>query len=129
MDIPPIDVDLPPILESDPDARNWGMFCHLAGFAGYVVPIPGANIIGPLVVWQMKKDQYSFVDRCGKEALNFQITLFIALMVSIALCFVLIGFVLLPVVVVYGVVMKVLAAIKAANGEFYRYPFTLRLVS
>ena len=134
MDMPEVNPNIPPInppsgVEMNAEARNWGMFCHLAGFAGYVVPIPGANILGPLVVWQMKKDQIPFVDFCGKEALNFQITLFIALVVSAVLCIALIGFLLLPVVLVYGVVMKILAAIKAANGEYYRYPLTLRFVT
>src|SRR5207244_3380598 len=116
MNVPPVYPDGSPSgVEMNPEARNWGMFCHLAGFAGYVIPVPCANILGPLVVWQMKKDQFTFVDFCGKEALNFHITLAIAVLVSLAAMCIVVGFVLLPVVAVYGIVMTILAAIKASN--------------
>ena len=57
------------------DERTWAMFCHLSGFLGYFVVVPFASIIGPLVVWLLKKDASAFVDAHGKEAINFQITM------------------------------------------------------
>lgn len=62
-----------PAMEMDPQARQWGMLAHLVALAGFVFG-PLGIIIGPLIVWLMKKDQYSFVNSQGKEALNFQIT-------------------------------------------------------
>ncbi len=133
MDNPEVDPNIPPVtpsgVEMNPDARNWGLFCHLAAFIGFVVVFPGATIIAPLVIWQMKKAEFPFVDACGKEALNFQITLLIAFVISIPFCFILIGFAMIAFLGVYGIVMPILAAIKAANGEFYRYPYTWRLVN
>lgn len=109
------------------EARNWAMGCHLAALAGFVIPF--GSIIGPLVVWLIKKDESSFVDRQGKEALNFQITMLIAFLVCIVLAFILIGFLLMALVVIFDLIMIVLAAIKASEGEEFRYPIALRLVT
>jgi uncharacterized Tic20 family protein len=108
------------------DERMWGMLCHLSTFAGYLVPF--GNILGPLVVWLVKKDEFSFVDDQGKEALNFQISITIYSVVSGVLILALIGIPLLIAVIIFSVVMTVIAAIKANGGEYYRYPLTIRLV-
>jgi uncharacterized Tic20 family protein len=109
-----------------PEERDWGMFCHLAVFAGFLIPL--GNVIGPLVVWLMKKDRYPFVDFHGKEVLNFQLTLLVALLVSWVLVFVLIGFVLLPALAIAAVVLTIIGIIKAANGEYYRYPYSFKFI-
>jgi uncharacterized protein len=109
------------------DEKMWGMFCHLSSLAGFI-GIPFGNIIGPLIVWLIKKDEYPFVDDQGKESLNFQITLTIAAAVAFLSLFILIGFLLLPLVIVGGFVMTVIGTIKANNGEWYRYPLTIRLL-
>ena len=62
----------------------WAGFCHLAALAGYVVPMVG-NIVGPLVVWLMKKEEYPLVDDQGKESINFQISILIYVAVSAVL--------------------------------------------
>jgi len=105
------------------------MICHLAGLGGLipVVPVFG-SIIGPLIVWQIKKDEFGFVNDQGKEAVNFQITILIYLIVSAFLSFVCIGFVLLPAVVVFDLVFLLIAAVKANDGERYRYPLTIRFI-
>jgi uncharacterized protein len=94
--------------------------------AGLVIPF--GNIIGPLVVWLMKKNEIPFVDDQGKESLNFQITIAIALVVSFLLVFVLVGFLLLPAVGIFGLVFTIIAGIKANEGQTYRYPFAIRLI-
>jgi uncharacterized Tic20 family protein len=105
------------------------MFCHLAGIAGLlpVMPVIG-SIIAPLVIWQIKKDGSEFLDRHGKEAVNFQISILIYALVAGLLCFACIGFVLLPAVYIFDLVFLLIAAIKANNGEHYRYPLTIRFV-
>jgi len=109
------------------DEQNWAMFCHLAGLAGFVVPF--GNVIGPLVIWLIKKDTMPLVDRHGKEALNFQITVAIAAIVCVILMFVLIGFFLLIAVGIGALVLTIIATVKVSNGDFeYRYPFALRLI-
>ena len=110
----------------DKDARTWALICHLSALAGYVIPF--GNILGPLVVWMVKKDTHAFVDEQGKEAVNFQITVTLAVVVSVILIFVLIGFFLLAIVAVYSLVMMIIAAMKVNEGENYRYPYTLRLI-
>jgi hypothetical protein len=106
--------------------RTISMLCHVLGFAGYFVPF--GNVIGPLVLWLIKKDQSPMIDEHGKEALNFQLSITIYTIACIPLMFVLIGFPLMLAVVVLDVVCIILAAIKANNGEPWRYPLTLRLV-
>jgi uncharacterized Tic20 family protein len=118
--------------EISKDARMWAMFCHLAGLAGYVMPVVG-NVVGPLILWQIKKDEYEFVDKQGKEALNFQISMSLYIVIGSALCVITcIGAVLIPVVgVVVGIidlVFLLIAAVRANNGQSYRYPLAIRFV-
>ena len=115
------------------DARTWAMFCHLAGLAGFVIPVVLSGIIAPLIVWQMKKDEHPFINEQGKEALNFQISMPLYAMIGTAACFITcIGVVLIPFVVgaVYFVnlIFLIIAAIKANNGEHYRYPLSIRFI-
>jgi uncharacterized protein len=106
--------------------RQWGMFAHLAALFGFVFPF--GNLIGPLIVWQMKKNEMPFVDDQGKESLNFQITVSLAVFACILLMVIFIGILLLPIVGIAALVLTVIGGIKANNGERYRYPFALRLV-
>lgn len=118
----------------DPQQRQWALFAHLSALSAVVTGGLGA-IIGPLIIWLVKKDTMPFVDDQGKEALNFNITVGI---VSIVLLFlgtllvvILVGFLFYFIaflVGVYWLVMTIIAGIKANEGVAYRYPFTLRLV-
>jgi len=114
--------------EVSKDARTWAMFCHLAGLCGFVLPFVG-NIVGPLILWQLKKDEYPFVDEHGKEALNFQLSMTIYGLVSMVLiaafC---IGAFLLAAVVIVDLVFLLIAGVKANNGLYYRYPLAIRFV-
>jgi uncharacterized protein len=114
--------------ELSSDEKNMAMIGHLSALVGFT-GIPFANIIAPLIVWQLKKDTMPFAAAQAKEALNFNITVAIAGIVAGLLMFVLIGFVLFPILVIAWLVFTVIAGIAASKGENYRYPFTLRLVS
>jgi uncharacterized protein len=134
MSVPPESVTPPPPPPSDPvtvgpsaEERQWAMFAHLSALAGLVMPF--GSIIGPLVIWLIKKDTMPFVNDQGKEALNFNITVAIAAVVCGLLCIVLIGFLLLPVLVILWLVFVIVGTIKANEGTLYRYPFALRLVN
>ncbi len=109
------------------DDRTWALFAHLSSLSGLIIPF--GNILGPLVVWLVKKEEMPFVDDQGKEALNFNITVALAGILSALLTLVLIGFLMLIVVFIYWIVMAIIAGIKANEGEAYRYPITLRLIS
>ena len=109
------------------EERNLGMACHLLALAGLVLPL--GNIIGPLIMWLVKREVSAFVNEQGKEALNFNITIAIAGFVSFLLTFVVIGVLLLPAVFIFWIVMTIIAAVKSSGGEHYRYPLTLRLIN
>jgi uncharacterized protein len=111
---------------ADPAIRNYAMGVHLIALAGLVVPF--GNIIGPLVMWLIKREQSPVVDAAGKEALNFQISCTIYAVISGLLVFVLIGIPLLFLVAIISVVFAIVAAVKASNGEFYRYPLSIRFL-
>jgi uncharacterized protein len=109
------------------DERTWGMIAHLSAFAWFVAPVLGA-IIGPLVVWLVKRDQSAFVEAQAKEALNFNISVAIGLLVCALLALVFVGVLLAAVLWIAWLVLTIVAAIRAGEGVDYRYPFSLRLV-
>ena len=115
--------------ETNRDARMWAMFCHLAGLAAFLplAPVLG-GVIAPLIIWQIKKDDFAFVNEQGKEAVNFQISIILYAIGSALLCFACIGAFLLPAVCIFDVVFLLIAAVKANNGEHYRYPLTIRFI-
>ncbi len=103
------------------DECNLAMLAHLLGaFTGFV---------GALILWLVKRDEFGFVAEEAREALNFQITVAIALAASVMLKLVLIGFLLFPIILVANFIFCILGAVSAAKGKHYRYPLTLRLVS
>ena len=108
------------------EERQMAMFTHLAALVGLVFPL--GNIIGPLVLWLINKDTMPFVNDQGKEALNFNITISIAWLVSLILLLIFIGYVLMVAVIVLWIVFLIIAAIKASEGEAYRYPLTIRFL-
>lgn len=113
---------------ADRDARQWSMWIHLSGLCHYLLPIPGAGIVAPLILWSMKKEDSPYIDENGKEAVNFQISILIYLAVAFLLCLVLIGFVLVPAVCLFQLVACVVAALKANDGEIMRYPMNIRFL-
>ena len=102
------------------------MLCHFAAFFGLIFPF--GNLLGPLIVWQLKKEVDPYIDAQGKEALNFQITVAIAAMICFLLMVVIIGFPLLMLVGVGALVLTIIAGVKVNDGVAYRYPFTWRLI-
>jgi len=120
--------DAPPVPPApSAEARKWAMLCHYAAFAWFLAPMVG-NVVGPLVVWQLKRESDPYVDEQGREALNFQLTLSLALMICGVLAWLLIGFPLMLLVSVIGLVLTVIAGIKANEGRPWRYPFCLRFL-
>ena len=108
------------------DERTWGMLSHLSAFAGFIVPL--GFVIGPLVVWLIKRDQSAFVADQGKEALNFNLSVLLAFAVCGVLVLIFIGILLLAALFIFWLAMTIIAGIKASEGIRYRYPFALRMV-
>lgn len=113
-------------LELTSEVRNWAMFCHLSALIGMLAGV--AMFVGPLIIWLVKQNEHPFIDEHGKEALNFQISMLIYLVLLSPTVCVLVGFVLLPALFVVNVVFVIIAARSASNGEAYRYPLTIRLI-
>ncbi len=110
----------------DKDARNWAMICHLSALSGYFIPL--GNLLGPLIIWAIKKDEFTFVDQQGKEAINFQLSMTIAYLVSCVLIILVIGIFLLGILAVYALVMIIIASIKTNDGLDFRYPYVIRFL-
>lgn len=127
-------VDAPPAAATSPSAeeKQWAVFAHLAALSAPFTSGLGW-IVGPLVIWLIKKDTMPFVDYHGKEALNFNITMLIVSLVSFFLGVIALVFCNAPlffvpsvVITIVWLVLTIIAIIKASKGEYYRYPFTFR---
>ena len=103
------------------DDKNIATVTHLGGTVFSFIP--------GLLVWILKKDDNAYIADQAKEALNFQITVLIASFVASILIWLLIGFILLPIIWVVNIVFCVIAAIASSKGELYRYPLCLRLIN
>jgi uncharacterized Tic20 family protein len=101
--------------------KNIVVLTHLGGAIFSFIPA--------LVVWLLKKDESEYIGEQAREALNFQVTVIIAHVISWILMFILIGFFLMAAVWVANIVLCIMAAVAASKGEPYRYPFALRLIS
>jgi uncharacterized protein len=108
------------------DERTWGMLAHLTAFSGFLIPL--GNVIAPLIVWLIKRDQSPFVADQGKEALNFNISVLLAGLVCGVLVWVFIGILLGVALFIFWLAMTIIAGLKASEGIRYRHPFTLRLL-
>jgi uncharacterized protein len=118
------------------DVRNWGLAAHLSAYVGAWVALA---FLGPLIVWLIKRDEHPFIEHHAKEALNFNISFLlygiVGGIIAIPVGLFTLGIGLIPIaivgfaLVVVWLIFPILAAIKAANGEGYRYPLTIRFVS
>ena len=118
---------------SDADARQWAMFSHLSALLALVIGLP---FVGPLLIYMIKKDDHPFIADQARESLNFNLSFFIYAIVlgitTFVLSLILIGLLLIPVffgLVIAWLILAIVAAMKANNGEAYRYPLTLRLIA
>lgn len=108
------------------EEKTWGFLCHLTSLSGFIVPF--GNIIGPLMVWLLRKDSSSYVDSNGKESLNFQVNLTTFLVGIFLFLPYGIKYKLLAVLGVYGVICVAVATLKSLKGLTFRYPLALRLI-
>ena len=129
----------PPVLPDD--ARGWAIAAHLGGLGVGLVSGGALGFVGPLFVWLLERDEHPFVEHHSREALNFQLTALLAIVAAVALtvpAFVVgvltlgIGLVVMGLIAaaaaVAWFVLPIVAAVKAGNGEGYRYPVSIRFV-
>lgn len=126
-------VNPPDKTSSSTQDNLWPMLCHLSALAGLIIPF--GNIIGPLVVWMIKKDEMPIVNEYGKESLNFQISMTIYIIgagiVATILTLIAIGVLLFPLIGLVGLadlVLVIIASVQASKGVAYHYPLTIRFI-
>lgn len=111
---------VPPAATSDD--KLWIIFCHLS-------LLFGVGFLFPLIVYLVKRQDSPLTAEHAKEALNFHISIYLYLFASFLLVFVFIGFLTGFVVIIMGFILPIIACLKASEGQFYRYPLTIRLVN
>jgi uncharacterized protein len=108
------------------EEQTMSMLCHLSALAMFIIPF--GSIIGPLIVWLSKRDQYPEVNRQGKDALNFHISMLIYITVSAILVILLVGILLLIALGILNLVIIIVAAVKSNSGERFEYPLSIRFI-
>jgi uncharacterized Tic20 family protein len=115
----------PPTLPADPiptqDEKNLGLIMH-------VLSLVGLSLIGPLIVWLIKKDESAFINLQGRELLNFQLSILIYALICVPLCFILIGIPMLIVIGIASLILTIIGLVKATEGKIYRFPLTIRML-
>ena len=106
--------------------RDWAMFCHLSAFAGFFFPFGG--ILGPIICWISRKDESEWINKNGKASLNFQLSMLLYIVLVIPLCFILVGIPLLLALFVLKFVCVIVASIRAAKGEAFKYPISIPFI-
>lgn len=112
----------------DPEAtdseRTYALVCHLSLLAMHATGVP---ILGP-ILWLIRRHDSPFLDDHGKEAVNFQITIFIYAIASLVLTTICVGIPLLIATYIFAIIGSIMGAVAAHRGEFFRYPMCLRLI-
>jgi uncharacterized protein len=116
----------PKPVSGNKDANQWAMFVHFSLFAGYIVPLAG--LLVPIILWQIKKDQYPFVDIHGKIVVNWIISLIIYTAICAVLLFVVIGIVGFALLGALTIIFPIIGGIKANQGEVWEYPLTIKFI-
>jgi len=116
--------------------KNYSSITHLSSFAGCLFPF--GNIIAPLLLWSAKKNESTYIDTHGKAAINFQLSLilysFLLAMLIIPVTIFTLGLGLIALIIgiipilIIIIAVIILASIKASNGEYYDYPFTIEFI-
>jgi hypothetical protein len=114
--------------DSASNERTFATFCHLGVYLGWsILPVAGF-FLGPMIVWLLKKDESAFADHHGREAMNFQISCILWMLISIPLCLIGVGFITFILAALASLLMPIYAALKAADGQWYKYPLTWRFI-
>ena len=125
----PSDMGSPFSLADDQERRTrlWAFLLHLSHLCGYA-PLPFAGFVAPVIVWQLKKEELPLLDVHGKNLINWIITKFLYAFICLLMCFFVIGFPMLIALGICDIIFTFIAAIKANNGEVWKYPGTIEFL-
>ena len=130
------------VIETNKEARAWAAVCHLSALL-MLIGVPFGNILGPLIIWLIKRNEYVFVNDQGKSALNFQITLTLCIFALVSSIFLLsvadrnlggTGILTISIFLIVlgagimGIICTVIAAMKSIEGIYYRYPLAFEFI-
>ena len=102
------------------------MLLHFSQLLNFLsAGVPGFGLVASIILWAIAKDKYPQVDQHGKIVLNWQVSYVIYFVTSVVLCIVIIGWFLLPVVWVLGIVFPIIGAVKANDGTVWKYPLSI----
>src|SRR5437588_11344745 len=118
----------PAVSSTSSEVRTWCVLCHASALLGLFFHFFG-HLLGPLIVWLIKREMSPEIDANGKESLNFQISMLIYDVIAGILCIVLIGIPILIALWILNTVLVIIASVKTSQGAFYRYPLTIRFLS
>lgn len=119
-------IETPIVAESTNDERQYAMFIHLAQLAGMLVPLLGWIL--PFILWQTKKNTSAYIDRHGKIVMNWIISSLIYSAISLILCLIFIGIVLITALWICSLIFIIIGGLKANNGETWPYPLSIRFL-
>lgn len=111
---------------SSKDDSTLGVVCHLLSLAGFAVPF--GHILGPLILWVVKRSDSPYLDAVGKEVVNFNISWSIYMLIAAFSILAVVGLLLLPLVAITWLILVIVGAINSSSGKFHRYPLTIRLI-
>ncbi len=112
---------------TDPENYKWGMAIHMSALIGLLLPL--GLVLGPLIVWMLKKNDGAFFDEQGKKAVNFQLTILLS-----AFVFALLGMVIRPIFTLAfmaglaGIVFAIIAGVSVNKKGDYNYPFSFKII-
>jgi uncharacterized Tic20 family protein len=125
---PAVPEPTPPTPQPNPDEKQWKLILHLSGLAGLLLPYCG-NILGPLVIWLIKKQEMPVLDAEGRKVLNFQISAAIYIFVSSIIGFMTCFLIFLPIgVVIWWLVYTIIGCVKVSNNEAFEFPLTIKML-
>ena len=113
--------------ELNAQTRQWGMFLHMSLLLGFLIPVLG--LVVPILIWQLKRDEFPGIDPHGKNVMNWIISFFIYGVGSAILCMVVIGFPMLMALGVCGIIFPIIGGIKANDGEVWGYPLAIKFLN
>lgn len=104
------------------DERIFSLLCHL------IALVPYLGVLGPLIIWFLRRDEYAEVDRQGRDSINFQLSILVYSFVAGLLTILGIGVLLLTLIGIFNLVVVIVASIKSYNGERFEYPFSIKFI-
>lgn len=108
------------------EERIWAMLCHFSSMLVYLFPY--GHIIVLLILWLIKRDTSPFIDDQGKEALNYNLSIMIYATIALMFSFFIVGIPFLVGLFIFDFIIIIVAGVRASNGEYYRYPITIRFI-